>query len=141
MKQFEYYLNGTDVKKISPDPELAKSLIKDMLERIDKISKLDLKVFSKIIFENTYDALRDFCDALLSIDGLKSYSHKASIAYLAKYKFDSPTLEALDQFRAKRNDSKYYGYAIPPEDTEEITAYYKKIKNKIYAILKEKKLK
>ena len=85
MKPFEYYLNGTDVKKITPDEELAKSLIKDMHERIDKISKLDIKIFSKIIFENMYDALRDFCDAVLAIDGYKSYSHKASIAYLVKY--------------------------------------------------------
>lgn len=138
MKPFEYYLNGRDVKKDSPNIELAKALIKDMRERIEKASKLEINFFSKMVFENVYDAIRDFCDALLATDGFKSYSHQASIAYLAKYKFDNPTLEALDQSRAKRNDSKYYGYAVPPEDAQQILTLYKNIKNKINQILQEK---
>jgi hypothetical protein len=137
MKPFEYFLNQSDVKKCSPDKELAKSLIKDMSERIEKSLLLDTEVFSKLIFENIYDALRDFCDAILALRGFKSYSHQASIAYLEKENFDFPTIQELDKIRYKRNSSKYYGESISKKDAEEIKEFYLKLKKKINNIIKK----
>jgi hypothetical protein len=99
MKPFEYFLETGDVKKSSVDLELAKSLVKDMQERIEKSLLLDEKTFAKLIFENVYDALRDFCDAILAANGFKSYSHQGSIAYLTKETFDVVSIEELEQFR------------------------------------------
>jgi len=112
MMDFGFYLEKGDVKKVSPDLELAKSLRNDMLNRANIILILDLKKFAKIIFENIYDSLRDFCDILLAIDGYKSYSHLASISYLRKYGFSEEDINDLDRFRYKRNSSKYYGKNI-----------------------------
>lgn len=140
MLPFEYFVENEEVKKCSKDFELAKSLIKDMEERIEKCLMLDIKIFSKFIFENMYDALRDFCDALLALNGFKSYSHQASISYLTKEGFDFSVIEEFDQFRYKRNGSKYYGQAIPEESARQIKEFYLRIKEKINKILKSRRL-
>ncbi len=138
MKSFEYYLKNKDVRKASGDMQLAKALLKDIAERTRGVLKLDIEDFPKIIFENIYDSLREFSDALLAIDGYKSYSHEASIAFLKKYDFNDAELLALDRFRYKRNGSKYYGKEISKEDAEDIKKFYKEIVKKFDLILKDK---
>lgn len=135
MMPFEYFKN--EVQKKEPDMELARSLIKDMNERIEKSLLLDFEMFSKIIFENVYDALRDFCDALLACDGFKSYSHQASIAYLQKKGFDISIIEEFDQIMYKRNGSKYYGRKIGKSDARQIIEFYNLIKPRIEEIVKK----
>jgi len=127
MKEFDYFLKNGDVRKVSRDIELAKSLVNDMNERINKASLLDSEVFAKIVYENFYDALRDFSDAVLAVKGFKSYSHQASISYLRKVGFSESIIMDLDNFRYKRNSSKYYGEVIFSEDSEDIKKFYKKI--------------
>ena len=138
MKPFEHYIDTKDVRKSSPDKALAQSLIKDMHTRIELVSKLDVKNFSKIIFENVYDALRDFCDALLALDGFKAYSHEAAITYLKKYKFNDCEIAALDRFRYIRNGSKYYGKEISKDDALEILDFFSQNKSRFNAIANEK---
>ncbi len=120
MNEFELYLKEGKVKRKTPDFELAKSLINDSKTRIEKINRLDIKEFSKIIFENAYDAIRDALDAVLAADGYKSYSHEASIIYLKRHAFEDSTIKELDNFRYMRNSSKYYGKDVSEDDAEEI---------------------
>ena len=84
MKNFEFYIEEGKVKKCSKDIELVKSLVNDAIERKKLIELMDINFMSKIIYENSYDVLRNILDALLLIDGYKSYSHEASISYLKK---------------------------------------------------------
>lgn len=140
MNDFEFYLSEGSVKKRKPDFELAKSLIKDAKERFEKVSRLDTPAFSKIVFENVYDALRCILDALLALDGYKSYSHEASIAYLRKYKFEDSLIKELDNFRQTRNSSKYYGKDVPSGDTADIIKFYNDHGRRISGIA-EKRLK
>ena len=138
MNEFKYYVNEGKVKKREQDKELAKSLLNDARQRAEKTKMLDVNTFSKMIFENIYDALRDLLDALLAIDGYKSYSHEASIAYLKKYKIEDSVIVELDNFRFRRNASKYYGKEIPVEDANEITDFYNKYSEKIISLVEEK---
>ena len=131
MNNFEYYVGEGKVKKSSPDMELSISLIKDADSRFEKVTKLDIEEFGKIIFENIYDALRDLLDAVLAFDGFKSYSHEAAIAYMEKYGFEDSVLQEMDHFRYLRNSSKYYGKDIPASDIEGIIEFYKKYSEKI----------
>lgn len=140
IEKFENYLLEEAVKKAQPNLALAKSLIKDMVSRVDDASSLDLNKFPKIVFENIYDALRDFADALLSLDGFKSYSHEATFSYLEKYGFDKSSLFIFDKFRYKRNSSKYYGQIVLIEEAREILEFYEKKRDKINALLKDKNL-
>ncbi len=140
MKPFEYFIETQEIKKGMKDIALAKSLVKDMALRIKDTLSLDIYKLPKLIFENVYDALRDFADAVLAVDGFKSYSHQASFAYLSKYDFDEAILDTLDRFRYKRNGSKYYGQGISIEEAKEILEFYKKNKDKINNILKSRGL-
>lgn len=137
MKPFEYYLEEKSVRKVSVDIELARALIKDMRERINENFNEDVNKKPKTIFENIYDALRDFCDALLALEGFKSYSHEASISFLSKKNFDVATVNQLDNFRYRRNGSKYYGRTIIPEEAKDIKAFYVRTKDKINKLIKE----
>ena len=138
MRPFDFYLELNEVKRVSKDPELAKSLIRDMNERIAKSLKLNVKEFAKIVFENLYDALREFSDALLALDGYKSYSHQASIAGLEEYNFSEEFITKLDMFRYKRNGSKYYGKEISQEDAKDIKDFYLRNAAKIDKIINDK---
>ena len=140
MKPFESFLNGKEVKKSSANKILAKALIGDMKTRLKENWDLNEKEKPKTIFENIYEAIRCFCDALIAIDGFKSYSHEASISYLLKKDFDIATVKKLDDFRFKRNGSRYYGRIITPEDVKDIKIFYLKIKEKIKKIIKENNL-
>ena len=139
MKPFEFFLGTNDVRVLNRNTALAKSLINDMNERIKSSFSLT-KNFAKLIFENLYDALRDFCDALLAKDGYKSYSHEASIAYLSKYNFSFAEISKLDNFRIIRNGSKYYGRKISETEVEDIKSLYLSIKEKINKLIKENSL-
>jgi hypothetical protein len=140
MKPFEYYLDNKDVRKISKNIILAKSLIKDMKIRIKENWNEDINKKPKTIFENIYDALQDFCNSLLSLDGFKSYSHEASISYLQKKGFDIVVIQKLDNLRYIRNGSKYYGRIITPEDVKDIKLFFGLFKEKIDKIIKENNL-
>ena len=124
MREFEFYLNENKVKSCQKDYMLAKSLVYDAKSRFELVSKLDKSIYSKILFENVYDALRDILDAILCVKGFKSYSHEASIAYLNNLNFEDSVLQKLDNFRYKRNSSKYYGKDVSREDVEEIISFY-----------------
>ena len=134
MKDFEYYSARKDVRKSSNDIPLADSLFKEMEGRIERAFKMDSKDFPKEIFENIYDSLRCFCDALLALEGYKSYSHEASISFLMKKGFDVAKASELNAFRIKRNGSKYYAESVKDEDVAAIKKFYKDSKNKIYAV-------
>ncbi len=123
MNEFEFYINEGDVKRRRQDNELAKSLLNDAKDRFAKASKLDAVEFSKMVFENIYDAIRDILDALLAADGYKSYSHEASIAYLKKYGL-SALIQELDNFRSLRNASKYYGKEISADNANDMKKFY-----------------
>ncbi|MBS3091011.1 hypothetical protein J4217_01010 [Candidatus Pacearchaeota archaeon] len=140
MKDFEYFVKIGDVKKSSVNKDLAVFLIKDMQSRIRDAFKMSSNEFPKIVFENIYDALRDFCDALLALEGYKSYSHEASISYLIKKGFDISFVMQLDNFRYKRNGSKYYGEVINHAEAEEIRSFYQTNKGRIYKLLEEEGL-
>lgn len=140
MKPFEFYIEEQSVRKVSIDVQLAKALIKDMKERIKENFSEDENKKPKTIFENIYDALRDFCDALLALDGYKSYSHEASITYLLKKGFDIASVNKLDNLRFRRNGSKYYGKSINPTEAKEIKEFYVQMKPKIDKLIKENNL-
>jgi len=140
MKPFESFLNFGEVKKAQKNIVLAKALVNDMKTRIRENWDLDEAKKTKTIFEGIYEAIRCFCDALLSIDGFKSYSHEASISYLLKKNFDIAIVQKLDNFRFKRNGSKYYGRIITLEDVKEIKGFYIKNKEKINKIIKNNNL-
>ena len=140
IREFKFYLEEGSIKKSEPNLALASSLIKDMESRIKDVCSFKLNQYPKLVFENVYDALRDFADALLALDGFKSYLHEASFSYLKKYNFDGASLFILDKLRYRRNGSKYYGQIISIEEAKEILKFYNKNKEKIEQIILKKEI-
>ncbi|MBI2575529.1 hypothetical protein HYV82_06615 [Candidatus Woesearchaeota archaeon] len=139
MNSFEYYVEKGEVRKASGDPALAKSLTESADRRMRFISRQPINNESAtIIHEQVYDALRELLDSILSLEGYKSYSHIASIAYLRKFtEFNYDEINKLNMARQKRNNSKYYGAQTTPEETQEILALYRLIRPKIDKKLKD----
>jgi len=82
MKDFEFYVTNKLIRKQLSDINLAKATAKDSVERL-KLSK-DIKDTQKpkYALENAYESIRELIDAILYLDGYKSYTHEGSIAYL-----------------------------------------------------------
>lgn len=136
MESFESYLKKGIVRKVFVDKERAKKLIKDGKKRIIDVGLLKINKLPKFVFENIYDAVRDFLYALLLSDGYNTKSHEAPIAYLLNKGFDVYIVNKLDKFRYKRNSSKYYGEEISIEEAKDIKAFYLEIKERLDKILK-----
>ena len=134
MKDFDYYMKKGEVRKTTKDISLAESLVKRLKENADYILTLEsTEKSAPIIFRNLYDCLREAVDAILALEGYKSYSHQASIIFLKNFKdFSEEDLQKLDNFRKKRNNSLYYGKPIILDETKEIIEFYK---NKIMIML------
>jgi len=137
MESFESFIERKVVRKVSPDKQRAKKLIIDGKNRLRDVQLLDIEKMPKFVFENVYDAIRDFLDAILLNEGYKSYSHEASIAYLLDKGIDVYIINKLDKFRYKRDDSRYYGEEISVEEAKSIKAFYLEFKHKINKILEE----
>jgi len=98
MKDFNYYIKKEEIRKTTKDIKLAESLVKRSRENADYILKLRLNnEGTSIIFRNMYDCLRELIDAILILEGYKSYSHQASIIFLKKFKeFSEEDINKLD---------------------------------------------
>jgi len=84
VKEFEFFLKKGNVKKQSPDKNLSLSTFNESLDRINMAKNILKKEKSKYVLENAYEAMREAADAVLYLDGFKSFSHEASIIYLLK---------------------------------------------------------
>ena len=109
VKNFEFFLKKEEVKKQSPNKNLAYSTFKDSSERIEFARQLLHKAKSKYVLENAYEVMREAADSILYLRGFKSFSHEASIVYLIKEGFNEKDLIEFDRFRRIRNGIKYYG--------------------------------
>ena len=136
MRSFDEYIKKHDVRKTTPDIGLAQSLKKDAEERVLFIIKLPLTDDSvSLVYEQIYEALRQYIDALLILEGFKSYSHRASISFLQRYpEFSLSEINKLDTAREKRNLSKYYAKKITIEETKDIIQLYHQVKPKLEGI-------
>ncbi len=135
MFDFQYFIREKDVVKRWIDTNLAKGLMEDAEDRFPFGEEI-LSKKPKYAFENAYEAVRELADALLALEGWKSFSHEASISFLQKFsEFNKIELEILDKIRKKRNDSKYYGKIIDKNQAEEDIKFLKKIFDKLIKIL------
>lgn len=82
MNEFNIFLKDNKVKKVTPNNNLISSLIQDSNKRFELYYKQkDNSEFSKFVFENLYESLREISDAILDKYGFKSYSHEANIFF------------------------------------------------------------
>jgi len=133
---FEYFLEKGDVKKTYiKDKNLAKSLLETAEKRLKDVENLRVPKFK---LEFAYEAIIELIEAVLALDGYKSYSHLADIAYLRKLGFSEEFIVKLDMLRVKRHKSKYYGINVSEEEAKEALEFAKILFERLTKIISKK---
>ena len=135
VKEFDFFVKKGEVKRQSPDENLAKATFSDSQERLELSKSLQLTAKPKYVLENAYESMREAADSILYREGFKSFSHEASIVYLLKKGFSESDISELDRFRRIRNGVKYYGTDCDESDAKAAIALAEKIINKIMEML------
>jgi len=135
MLNFDYFIKEKVVKKKSIDKNLARSLIKSSKDRFEFAVKIvDMK--PRYALENAYEAIIELIDALLALNGYKSWSHEANISFLKNFKeFSFIELERLDNIRRKRHSSKYYGVFFEMREVKREVEFLKVIDKKLRTLI------
>jgi len=140
INSFENYIKLGKVKKKTPDTEEAKSLFKQSEERLDyiKLKQINEKT-AKFILQDSYEAVREAAQSLMSLRGYKPYSHEATISFIKEYfkdKFNEEEIHKFDYFRKLRNDSVYKAIKIIEEDAKSSFSFAKEFIVKIKPLIK-----
>jgi predicted transcriptional regulator len=139
---FSKYLKEGLAKKVSIDKELAKSLLKVARFRLEKAKKekpADENAF--FIVENCYEALKELIDAIMSLDGYKSYSHEACIDFLKEFyakQLGTSAIFTVDRYRKLRHDIKYRGILPSLEEGRNAVADIEPIFALLETIIRQK---
>src|SRR3989338_7084584 len=139
--RFQTYLTTGDVKQVAIDKNLAKSLAQLAQLRIEKLllANLDKENAFEIV-ERCYGALKELTDALMAINGYKSYSHEAAIEFLREFylkDIGAGKIEQIDRFRILRNDIFYRGKTTTKAEAELAIKDLQAISLALIALLKK----
>lgn len=119
MKEFRFFIAKRIVKKQTPDIHLAKATSRESSERLEMAKSIRSSQKAKYVLENAYEAIREMIDAILFLEGYKSYSHEASVAYLLELGFSIADTMNIDRLRKRRNGIKYYGEDATAQEADE----------------------
>ncbi|HLC97843.1 MAG TPA: hypothetical protein VJC21_03625 [Candidatus Nanoarchaeia archaeon] len=134
MKSFkEYLLDRQKVKKQSPDPAEADSLMRQASARLADLLALPLmENNASFRFEAAYESVREAIQSFMALEGFKPYSHEAIVAYAAEKKIcNEREAITLDRYREKRNDINYRGQNIILEEAKQIILFAKELVAKL----------
>ncbi len=134
---FEYYVQQGVVKRKRVDKELAKSLLKTSKDRF-AFAKEIVGKHPKYALEMAYEAIIEIIDALLALEGYKSWSHEANLAFLSKIGFSEVEIRKLDVSRRKRHSSKYYGKDFDAEEVADELDFLEKIFRKLEKVVESR---
>ncbi len=142
---FGDFIREGSVRKVSPDKQLAKSLVKIAMLRLKNIGQYkitDENSFS--IIENCYEAIREMIDALMALKGFKSYSHEANVEFLRRFysiNVGYGNINKVDRYRRIRNDIKYEGLLTTKPEAEDVMKNAKAIVDILMKLLEREGLK
>jgi len=124
-------------KKVSPDENLVKSLIKTSENKLKTQENIIIdNITSSSKFSLAYDSLRELIEALSLKRGFKIYNHEGYTAFLKEI-IKNPALgEKFDDLRKIRNSINYYGKEISIEDSQRMINSAKELREKIKSLLK-----
>ena len=140
INKFDNYLKLGNVKRKTPDAEEARALYNKAKNRLEyiKLKEINDKT-AQFVLEDSYQAIRESAQALMSVKGFKPYSHEATISFVKDFyntNFSEEELRKFDRFRQLRNDSVYPAKKVTYEDAQECLLFAKSFIDKIKALLK-----
>jgi len=103
-----------EVRRISPDKEIAKSIEKMIKVRLKALEVKDKKEFASLVVEDYYEIIKESITALMAVDGYKTLSHEVLVGFLKNFyrQFTEEEIFLIDQLRILRNKIAYKGFFI-----------------------------
>lgn len=129
-------LNLREAKQVQPDEELAKSLQKTSANKAFSSANLKLMketATSKISL--SYDAVREFLEAIALLKGYKIYNHVCYTSFLKEILNESEKAEEFDELRKIRNDINYYGKEVTINEAEKIIKRLESLRNEFLRMI------
>ena len=139
ISSFENYFKLGKVKSKTPDYEEAKALFEQSKERIEyaKLKDINQKT-AKFVLQDSYEAIREAAQSLMSIRGFKPYSHEATISFIKRFysaDFNDEAINKFDHFRRLRNNSVYKAVKVMEDDAKSSMLFAKKFIQKVQPLL------
>lgn len=139
INSFNSYLKIGRVKRMTPDPEESKALLRKAVKRLEYTKSKDISDDNaQFIFEDAYESAREAAQALMSVKGFKPYSHEATISFVKETHpshFGGEDVNDFNQFRQMRNDSAYKAIIITKEDAKRCLRFAERFIGKAKRIL------
>src|SRR3989344_79293 len=130
----------SEIHQVQQDTEMAAALLVMMGIRQRAAESLDREKFSSIIVEGYYEVIKEAITALMAIDGRKTLSHEALVAYLAEFYKECSEYEIrlIDQLRQLRNKIVYRGFIVRKDYLERNEKEIQRILIKLRQIIENK---
>ena len=128
-----------EVKRIAPDRQMAKAILKMIEVRMKALSLVDRKEFASLVaVEDYYEITKEAVTALMALDGYKTLSHEVLVAYLKEFypQFSESEILLVDQLR-RLEQYRHKGFFITHDFLERTEARMKSIVGKIKRILED----
>ncbi len=104
------------MRKVTPDPEKARSLRKMSGKILDRIEETDVEEFPSQVLQDYYDVLHQLIEAIANLDGMETGgpgAHQNLINWFAdEYDVSEDVREFLQQLREYRNRISYEGFFV-----------------------------
>ncbi len=129
-----------DVRKVRPDREMAKSILKMIEIRMKALELKNKEEFASLVVEDYYEIIKEAITALMAVEGYKTLSHEVLIGYLKEFfpQFSDSEIALVDHFRQLRNKIAYRGFFVTPDFVERNEERIKEVALKLIQILKER---
>jgi len=136
----EWKESKDDLREVTPDREMAESLLKMIEIRSDALKLLDAKKHTSIIVDGYYEIIKEAITALMAVDGYKTTSHEVLIGYLKEFHdaFSDYEIRFIDEMRKIRNKINYKGFFVKEDYLRRNMLEIKNITSKLTAILKNR---
>jgi len=134
IRPFNSFIEENKVKKIIPNFETAKSLIRRSESFLKFCESAAVsEETAPAVFINAYEAAREAGQSLLCKAGFKPFSHEAIISFLnEKYpQLDKSLLHTFDKFRELRNRIVYDADKVSIDEAKEAIDFARKLIGKI----------
>lgn len=117
---FENSLKDGKAKRVAPNSLRASSLFDSSIQAIETAKAIQLNPNTlKSILRESYEGLREYCEAIGYLRGYKFLDHE-SIGYFLNEILNESSLSAkFDRYRKLRNGINYYGEDIDIETVKE----------------------
>ncbi len=138
MIPFKVFIEQGKVRKNTPDPKEARSLLNRSKQRLEYISIKEINSkTAPFVLEDSYESVRESAQSLMSLNGFKPYSHKATVSFINEYYSSEFSLEVweFDRLRKLRNNSVYTAAPVSKQDAIQSLSFAKRFVEKAEIIL------